>query len=145
MKPACRDLQSHFLSHHHNGKQAIENADRGRVGIALACSVALDEWGKPNWPTDARWDYVVVDQHGRMLAVEVHPATDGEVASVIEKKVWAEARLAEAEIAAKQWWWIPSGKSTITPTGRRRRQLSLKGIHLSRRILDEQQVKKVER
>ena len=145
MKPACRDLQSHFSSHHHDGKQGLENADRRRVDMSLACSVTLDEWGKPDWPRDARWDYVVVDSASRTLAVEVHPATDGEVASVIKKKAWAETRLAEAEVAAGQWWWIPSGKSTITPTGRRRRQLSLKGIHLSRRVLDRQQVEKVER
>lgn len=132
-------LKTQFGSHCQPGKQALTAADRERVDLSVTQSVALDAWGEARWPRSARWDYVVVER-GRALAIEVHPATAGDVKDVLAKKPWAVERLKEASVAPEQWWWIPSGTNTVPATGRARRQLALAGIRLSRRILDASQV-----
>ncbi len=142
MKKECKELLAYFGPEHHAmGKGALEPGDRPRMMLQIECSVALDEWGRPQWPQDPRWDYLLVSESGRCLGVEVHHAIPKEVKKLVAKKDWAVERLAEAEIAVHQWWWIPSGKNGLGPTtGTRHRQLVKAAIRVSHGVLDEQQV-----
>ncbi|WP_428263181.1 hypothetical protein [Haliangium sp.] len=140
MTRPCQRLAARFGPYHQKGKQALEPADRPRVDLTLTCSVAFDAWGEQQWPRSSRWDYLIVTGADGTLAVEVHPATHGEVKRVIAKKRWALERLADGEVKPAQWWWIPSGKSTIPATGTGRRRLVAEKIRLARRVLDQSQV-----
>jgi hypothetical protein len=140
-KTKCRELADYFgPGHHAKGKGALEAGDRPRIALAVECTVALDDWGKRRWPRDARWDYLIRCEPGLCLGVEVHPATAKEVKNLVAKKSWAVDRLAEAELAVHQWWWIPSGKNALGSTGIRRRQLVKAAIRVARSVLDENQV-----
>lgn len=136
----ARRLRARFGAHCLKGKQALAAGDRDRVDLRVGHSVALDEWGKAEWPRCPRWDYALVES-GRVLAIEVHSATAGDVRGVLAKKPWAIERLQEAIVTAEQWWWIPSGRNTIPSTGAARRQLAQAGIRLARRVLDRSQVR----
>ena len=110
------------------------------MSLDVGCSVALDEWGRPRWPRDPRWDYLIVNDSGLCLGVEVHSAIPKEVKKLVAKKGWAVERLAEAEISVDQWWWIPSGKNALGSTGVRHRQLVKAAIRVARSVLDQGQV-----
>jgi hypothetical protein len=141
MKKECRELCSYFGPEHHaTGKNALEAVDRPRVSLEVGCSVALDEWGRRRWPQAPRWDYLLVTEPGRCLAVEVHHAIPKEVKKLVAKKGWAVERLAEVEIPVHQWWWIPSGKNALGSTGVRHRQLVKAAIRVARGVLDQTQV-----
>jgi hypothetical protein len=141
MKKECQELAAYFGPvHHAKGKGALEAVDRPRMTLEVGCSVALDEWGRPRWPQHPRWDYLLVTESGRCLAVEVHTAIPKEVKKLVAKKDWAVERLAEAEISVHQWWWIPSGKNALGSTGVRHRQLIKAAIRVARGVLDQHQV-----
>ena len=145
MTAKCKKLAARFQGHHHPGKQAREAVDRPRLVIDSSCSVALEKWGLSNGHTRTKlWDYFVVTGE-RLLGVEVHPATAGDVKDVLDKHAWALARLREADTAAQQWWWIPSGRNTVPSSGRATRLLAKAGIRLSRRVLDARQVEDADR
>lgn len=137
----CVELSRYFGPEHHvKGKGALEGVDRPRMTLGVECSVALDEWGRPRWPRDPRWDYLLASESGLCLGVEVHHAIPKEIKKLVAKKSWAVERLAEAEITVHQWWWIPSGKNALGPTGVRHRQLVKAAIRVARSVLDEDQV-----
>lgn len=141
-------LKRHFGDHRKQGKHAVEAIDRHRLAINPICSVALEAWGRAHGYAAFRtklWDYLLVSPSDRLLGVEVHPATAGDVKDVMEKQGWALARLKEAQLVADQWWWVPSGKNTIPSSGRSTRLLAKAGILLSRRVLDEQQIADADR
>jgi hypothetical protein len=69
--------------------------------------------------------------------VEVHPATNGEVATVIAKQqrsvLVLRGHLAVADI--RRWIWISSGKDTVSRGSTEWRKLIKAGIHLVGRHL----------
>ncbi len=120
------------------GIQALSRADRRRIELSQANfvvdSIALDAALKDEHPSTARWDYWigVRGSTGPLVAVEVHPATHGEVKGVIAKKHWAAGvankHMSDKSVAA--WYWIASGKTSITSNSRESRQLANAGIEL---------------
>lgn len=120
------------------GIQALSRADRRRIELARANvvvdSIGLDAALKGEHPSTARWDYWigVRSSTGPLVAVEVHPANEGEVKGVIAKKHWAldvaNKHLPNKSVAA--WYWIASGKTSITTNSRESRQLADAGIEL---------------
>ena len=72
-----------------------------------------------------------------MLAIgmEVHPAKASEVDSIVEKKRWAEQRLADGcGLSLSRWWWIrPAGsRLQFTPLSPQARRLAKNGIEFPR-------------
>jgi hypothetical protein len=123
-----------------NGLQAVSGVDRGRVTVHppghVRDSLALDE---RNGST-GEWDYLLgIDEHQRpVIGVEVHPASNGEVATVIAKQQRSttvlQTHMAVTDI--RRWIWIASGKDTVSRGSTEWRKLikariELVGRHLS--------------
>jgi hypothetical protein len=122
------------------GKQGMLGRDRSHVEVAtgarIECSLDLDGHFKTREPNAPRWDYVLVvsGTAERGVAVEVHPATAGEVDAVLRKREWAkrtlEGHCPSAGIGPSDWYWIASGKVFLRATDpqfRRLRQSGLQG------------------
>lgn len=123
-----------------NGLQAVAGVDRGRVTVDppdhVPDSLALD--GRDG--STGEWDYLlgIDEQHRPVIGVEVHPATNGEVAAVIAKQrrsvLALRAHMAVTDI--RRWIWIASGKDTVSRGSTEWRKLikariELVGRHLS--------------
>ena len=122
------------------GLQALSAGDRARITVKppgyVIDSLALDQ----RRGSSGEWDYLLgVEQPQRpVLGVEVHPATNGEVAAVIAKKQRSLAALQPHMAAAdvRRWIWIASGKDTVARGSTEWRRLiqariELVGRHLS--------------
>jgi hypothetical protein len=123
-----------------NGLQAMSGVDRDRITVDppghVHDSLALDD---RNGST-GEWDYLlgIDERHWPVIGVEVHPATNGEVASVIAKQQRSvavlQAHMPVVEI--RRWIWISSGKDTVSRGSTEWRKLikariELVGRHLS--------------
>lgn len=98
-------------------------------------SVALDEALKEQFPNAPRWDYGIGLQSGRhdsVAWVEVHPATSGEVDTVLAKLKWLKAWLSESagacQGAAMSFHWVATRGVHID--NQRRRKLNAAGLHM---------------
>lgn len=114
---AALSRTSEFTPLVRDGLQALSAIDRARVTANpprhVVDSLALDQ--RPG--STGEWDYLVgVDEPQRpVLGVEVHPATNGEVAAMIAKKQRSLAAL-KTHITVtdtRRWIWIASGKDTV--------------------------------
>jgi hypothetical protein len=122
-----------------NGLQAVSAVDRARVTADppsyVTDSLALD--GRNG--STGEWDYLLgVDEDKRpVIGVEVHPATNGEVGSVIAKKQRSVAvlqtHMAVSDI--RRWIWISSGKDTVARSSIEWRRLIQERIELVGRHL----------
>lgn len=123
-----------------NGLQAMSGIDRGRISVNspghVHDSLALDNRSG----STGEWDYLlgVDEQHRPVIGVEVHPATNGEVASVVAKqqRSLAALRTHMAVTNIRRWIWISSGKDTVSRGSTEWRRLiqariELVGRHLS--------------
>lgn len=123
-----------------NGLQAVSGVDRGRITVDppdhVHDSLALD--GRDG--STGEWDYLLgIDERQRpVIGVEVHPATNGEVAAVIAKQqrsvLALRTHMAVTDI--RRWIWIASGKDTVSRGSTEWRKLiqariELVGRHLS--------------
>jgi hypothetical protein len=122
-----------------HGLQAVSAVDRARVTADppsyVTDSLALDE---RNGST-GEWDYLLgVDEGERpVIGVEVHPSTNGEVGSVIDKKRRSVAvlRTHMAVSDIRRWIWIASGKDTVARSSTEWRRLIQERIELVGRHL----------
>jgi hypothetical protein len=118
------------------GLAALTNADREHIERGLrpifGDSLALDEATKADHPSDPRWDYLLGDTPSRaIVALEVHPATTGEVARVIRKKQAAADTLRghlKTGARVRRWFWAASGKTAFVPFERAKLLLDRAGI-----------------
>lgn len=123
-----------------NGLQAVSGIDRGRITVDphdhVHDSLALD--GRDG--STGEWDYLLgIDEPQRpVIGVEVHPATNGEVAAVIAKQQRSVLALRThmAVTHIRRWIWISSGKDTVSRGSTEWRKLikariELVGRHLS--------------
>lgn len=100
-------------------------------GVSLDLDAAL----KCGNEKEFRWDYIF-DYKGLTYYLEVHPATIGEVKTVIKKyaalKEWLNTDGVKIK-GTKQGaaHWVASGKNTVLPTSKEYKQLALSGIKLS--------------
>src|SRR5258707_8792290 len=71
-----------------NGLQAMSGIDRDRITVDppdhVQDSLALDDRDE----STGEWDYLlgIDEQHRPVIGVEIHPATNGDVATVIAKQ-----------------------------------------------------------
>ncbi len=136
---ATPDIKDGFC----NGLQALGKNNSKRVKASdtrlLNGSVDIDACTKELYPNDARWDYVVgFDSHAYFL--EIHPASTGEVESMIKKKQWLDSWLNEKaptlkKLAVNVFYWIPSGRCKIQKTSKQYRMLAESNIQIVK-ILD---------
>lgn len=126
---------SGLLGRTEDGQQAVQPIDRARMTVEppryVVDSLALDNRSG----STGEWDYLlgIGEQHRAVLGVEVHPATSGEVASVIAKKqrslVTLQSHMNIADV--RHWIWIASGKTTVTKGTTEYRRLVVADIHLA--------------
>lgn len=121
-----------------HGLQAVLRVDRERMTIEppryVVDSLALDA----RHGSTGEWDYLLgVDERQRpLLGVEVHPASNGEVASILSKHRRTLAALQNHMSPADvRWIWIASGSDTVARGSREFRQLVKAGIDLVGRHL----------
>ncbi len=117
------------------GKRALEG-NRTRVVAQpprlVTDSVDVDTFLEAEHPNEARWDYLLgLDHKVKIIAVEVHPATDREVSRVVAKKTWTQAELKKhlkSRSLVSKWFWVSSGTTGFTRTGMAQRRLNAAGI-----------------
>lgn len=101
-------------------------------------SLALDDALAKEHSNDRRWDYLLGHRPSqRILALEVHAATDGEVQAILEKKRAAEQQLGphlRRDVRVARWFWASSGCVGLSPRGPRLR-LAEEGIEFVGRRL----------
>ena len=126
------------------GKQALKNTERPSVvedrGARVIDSAELDGPYAGEQPQANRWDYLLGAKKGtasRIVGLEIHPATPGEIKVVLRKKDWAVATLRQEGVpgVVQQWWWIASGRVRITKTAPQYRALAQSGIRLTGTLL----------
>src|SRR4051812_14404223 len=101
-----------------NGLQAVSGIDRNRITMNppdhVHDSLALD--GRDG--STGEWDYLlgIDEQHRPVIGVEVHPATNGEVASVIAKQQRTVLALRPHMDVTniRRWIWIASKSDTVS-------------------------------
>jgi len=91
----CLNSHAKLSSCAKDGLQAVKDSDRAKFEInntrKLKKSVDIDNCLKNAYPSENRWDYLVlVDDSVEGYFVEIHPASTSEVATMIAKKQWLE-------------------------------------------------------
>jgi hypothetical protein len=102
---------------------------------SLVGSVDLDAAVRAEFPREPRWDYGLgVKQSSGLKAVwvEVHRATDGDVAAVIKKARWLKTWLSKSPGTLKQLpaelIWIADGRVGLSPKSPKRALLAQEGV-----------------
>ena len=128
------------------GLQALQAVDRRRVDVqdtqSISGSVNIDGHLSGRYPQDPRWDYAIgykiVDGKSAFETIywaEVHPATEGNVNDVLAKlkwlKSWMETQARELRSIQSKFVWIASGKTAISPTSQKRKQMAEAGLTLA--------------
>lgn len=107
-------------------------------------SLDFDAATRPQYPNSARWDYFLGVTYGvrasdsKIIAIEVHSATDGKVSEVIAKKRHSKPLMLAELHSGKQvhrWVWIASGKVRFSPNSKYRRLLATERIEFMGRTL----------
>ena len=121
------------------GLRALRGADRQKVSAlrprALSGSIDLDGALENAYPDANRWDYGIgIRQAGgeKVYWAEVHPGRDGEIGLVLEKLNWLKAWLRDSGVPLnnlqREFVWISSGATAITPNSPRLRGLAAQGL-----------------
>ena len=125
------------------GLSGLRKAHAGGVRDKRAQqSCDIDAFYAKAEPQAHRWDYVVERPASGArtgAGVEVHPASTGEVASMIAKKLWAEARLHADEpgLHMTKWHWLATGGIHIPATTPQARALAKAGIARPQKVILE--------
>lgn len=119
------------------GLQALKAGDRPRVTAAstrtLAGSVDLDGALAREHPRENRWDYGIGSKRPGagseyVYWVEVHPASDGETATMLRKLSWLRGwlRASESPLNAldQEFVWVSSGRTAASLAAPLRRRLA---------------------
>lgn len=114
------------------GIRAVASRHRRLVadGGRFACSVDLDKARKTLEPQTFRWDYILGDA-AEAVGMEVHPAKESDVSTMIAKKAWADQRLRKhCQLVVKRWHWIrpPRSRLQFTPRSPGARRLAKHGV-----------------
>lgn len=126
------------------GLQALASRDRQAIDATppdlVRDSLDLDLALAAEYPNEARWDYLIgiAAPERNPIAIEIHPATEGEVDRIIEKKRSAQPHLRthlRGGARIRAWYWVASGKVALPPTGSGARRLAAAGVRLAGRTL----------
>ena len=129
-----KDLPGAYCS----GLGAIKGSDRSKFDFLkdtrkINGSADIDTTVKKQFPTDNRWDYVV-GYNGKAYFFEVHPMTEGEVATLIAKKDWLVGFLNDCaptvnSLKSLPYYWLPTDSGcAIPPRSKKARMLDLNNI-----------------
>jgi hypothetical protein len=124
---------------YYDGLQALSKTDRARLDVhpkvKLTGSIDLDAALQDTHPNDPRWDYAIARRppNGELIHwVEVHPATDAEIKTVLAKFEWLQGWLrTQGKALVKfesEFIWISSGKTAFSPISHQRRKMSERGL-----------------
>ncbi|MGL4942160.1 MAG: hypothetical protein ACRC46_03095 [Thermoguttaceae bacterium] len=141
-RKALSQTKPDVSSHYQSGLNALTTNQRGKVvqgSHSITGSVNVEEALEPLRHDAERYpkccDFLIGSKKSnteRVSFVEIHPATDGEVNSVVAKfdfvKLWTQDGGSALRIVDDQprYFWIASGKNDISPNGKRK--LDAKGI-----------------
>lgn len=123
-----------------DGLQAVRRGHRSRIVAAesrrLAGSVDLDAALSAELPHAPRWDYGIGYRPSGAKVdavhwIEVHPASDGDVAAVDAKltwlKHWLATQAADLDRLDRRFVWVSSGRTGLTQASPGLRRLAQKG------------------
>lgn len=124
------------------GLQAVAAADRSGNIVArsprrISGSVAIDDWYRALEPHANRWDYLV-GFDGMIHWVEVHGASASDVATVLAKLDWLEARIGGwPQLAGREQatHWVATGGIAIPKQSRQYRQAAGRGLLPKKQLL----------
>jgi hypothetical protein len=101
----------------------------------LVGSVDIDGCMKSRYPNDPRWDYAVgykLVNKEIVFWIEVHPAHDGAIDEVIDKRAWLDQWLLGEGRALREWegryLWVSTRGTQFTAQSPQRNQLAEKRI-----------------
>lgn len=125
------------------GLSAVKTADRSLIAASerarIGDSLDLDEATAAEFPQGHRWDYILsVPDLRKLIALEPHTASDGEVKVVIKKKQQALAYLRDhlhATVSVAEWHWVTRGTVGFSRMDKAVRALNQNGISFSGRSL----------
>lgn len=129
-----------FSTHVQPGKRALRKVDRQRVTESTAKivdSLEMDRVLVSTEPAAHRWDYLLGTSSASdpLIAVEVHPANAKEAKVVVQKRERArdclDRELAGGARAVRRWFWVASGRTTISKNSPEYRLLAKHGIELA--------------
>lgn len=113
----------------------IAIGERGKVGD----SIDLDSATRTAQPNAHRWDYILsIPSRGKLIGLEPHSASDGEVKVVIKKKQNAQTYLRtqlHGNYSVAEWYWVTRGSVGFSRMSKSVRALSANGIGFSGRLL----------
>lgn len=123
------------------GLGALQSPDKKRIRTSdprrLLGSVDIDTALQAAEPNASRWDYAIGFEPGRphtprIYWVEVHPATDGEIPTVLKKLDWLKGWLGNDGSALDRFErevvWVASGRTAFTQHARQCKRLAQQGI-----------------
>ena len=130
------------------GLRAFSAADKAHIKCTctqkLDGSVNLDRALQARYLNDPRWDYAIgwctSGRNVRVLWVEIHPASTGNVKEVITKltwlKQWMDASAPKIKaLGEMQFHWIATGAVAISKNSPQARRLAQSKIKFPARIL----------
>lgn len=130
---ATSDISGGF----HNGLQALRN-NASKVIVSdtrkLDGSADIDSCTKALYPSESRWDYVT-GYESAAYYLEVHPASTGDVDTMLRKAVWLKNWLSAKApilkcISKLPFYWVPSGNCKILKSSPQFRKLAKSNIRL---------------
>lgn len=125
------------------GIQAVKGTDRHAIDRAIRRdfrdSLNLDGSLASRHPDEPRWDYLLAHRTCGIVALEIHPARNGEIQVVIAKKRAAARQLRphlKRGTGVQQWHWVASGTVALDPL-RAKLRLAAEGIGFAGRCLSK--------
>jgi hypothetical protein len=133
-------------SAYRQGLGALRGTDRARIECRntrdLRGSIDLDSALKSSDPQQPRWDYGIGlrkdSRSDRIVWLEVHPASPGDIEEIRRKVSWLRTWMAGAprlRALPSQLVWMASGKVTLVKTSPRFRRLAEDGVRFAGRML----------
>lgn len=127
-----------------DGLAAIKKADLYAIHTSLraefADSIDLDEATRVGREGENRWDYLLGHSSSKIIGVEPHSASNGEVSVVIAKKAASQRVLSKhlrGGARVESWNWVSSGTVGLVPLDKVRLRLAQNGITFVGRCLQK--------
>ena len=132
-------LRDHIVA----GAGAVRPSDRGLihplVRRRIGDGVDLDAATVAEAPQAHRWDYILsIPSTSKLIGLEPHTASDGEVKVVIRKKQNAQVLLRshfQPGFSVTEWHWVTRGTVGFSRMDRAMRALNQSGIRFAGRSL----------
>lgn len=125
------------------GLQALRPVDGNHVSAtnprSIAGSVDLDAALRPLAPNSPVWDYGVAQRAGRDMErvfwIEIHPATTGEINSVLAKLEWLKGWLrndgTRLDGFDREFVWVASGRTALRPGAQQTKRMAAMGLRFA--------------